>query len=117
MLRRAYDVDKGIYSESYTKKHPYAVIEAHKFETNAFNGLYHLYAERYERFNVWDRFHISLTDFMEQHPEDCEWMINYSEARQREEEKMAENVKNRTKQSIITDPNQVAADIKKLNNR
>ena len=44
-------------------------------------------------------------------------MINYSEARQREEEKLAENAKNRAKQTVITDPNQVAADIKKLNNR
>lgn len=111
MLRRAYDLDNGIYSESYEKDHPYALIEAHKAETNAYHSVFYLYAERYERFGVWDRFHIDLNTFMSHEPEDCEWMIKYCELRQKEERKIAEDAANSAKGKIITDKEQVAADM------
>lgn len=109
MLRRAYDLDNGIYTEDYSRKHPYAVIEAHAAETNAFNGLFHLYAERFDRYGVADRFKISLTEFMQYQPEDCEWMISYCEVRQAEEKKAADEAMRNTKSPIISDKEQIQA--------
>jgi hypothetical protein len=109
MLRRAYDLDNGLYTEQYAKDHPYAAIEAHAAETNAYNGLFFLYAERYERYNVYDRFHISLTEFVSYGPEDCEWMIKYCEQRQAEERKAAEDAQNKSKSKIITGKEEVEA--------
>lgn len=109
MLRRAYDLDNNIYTEDYERKHPYAVIEAHAAETNAFSSLFHLYAERYERYGVYERFKLSLTEFMQYEPEDCEWMIKYCEVRQAEEKKAAEAAMNNSKGKIIHDKDQVAA--------
>lgn len=109
MLRRASDLDNGIYTEQYAKDHPYAIIEAHAAETNAFNGLFHLYAERYDRYDVYERFKISLTEFIAHSPEDCEWMIKYCEVRQAEERKAAEEANNKSKSKIITGKEEVEA--------
>lgn len=111
MLRRAYDLDNGIYDERYEKEHPYALIEAHKAETNAYHSILYLYAERYERFGVWDRFHMGFDTFMKYEPEDCEWMIKYCELRQAEERKTAEDATKHAKGKIITDKDTVAADM------
>lgn len=111
MLRRAYDLDNGIYTEQYEKEHPYALIEAHKAETNAYHSILFLNAERYERFGIWDRFHLTLTEFNQYEPEECEWMIKYCELRQAEERKAAETAANNAKGKIITDKDKVAADM------
>lgn len=114
MLRRASDLDNGIYTEKYAKDHPYAVIEAHAAETNAFNGLFHLYAERYDRYGVYERFKLSLTEFLEHSPEDCEWMIKYCEVRQAEERKAADEANKQSKSKIITDKDQVEASMQAI---
>lgn len=111
MLRRAYDLDNGVYSEAYEREHPYALIEAHEFETNAFKGIFHLYAERYERFGVADRFKISFTEFMQYHPEDCEFMISYCEKRQKEEERITKEAQANADKRVISDPAAVANEI------
>lgn len=112
MLRRAYDLDNGVYTEQYAKEHPYALIEAHRAETNAFHSVFYLYAERYERFNVYERFRLSLTEFMRYQPEDCEWMIKYCETRQSEERKAAEDAQNNAKKSnIISDKDKITAEM------
>ncbi|EJO2543994.1 hypothetical protein NRE35_004360 [Salmonella enterica] len=113
MLRRAYDLDNKIYDTAYEKAHPYALIEAHSAETNAFNSLFHRYAERYERFGVESRFHLSLTEFMQYSPEDVEWMLSYCEHRQMEEKKAHDEANGKAK-SIVTDKTQVASDFRSM---
>lgn len=89
------------------------MIEAHPAETNAWRGLFHLYAERYERYGIKERFSISLTEFMEYHPEDCEWMFKYCENRQEEERKIAEEAKTKSS-ALITNPNDVHVDLRQI---
>lgn len=118
MLRRAYDIDNGIYTQQYADGHPYAAIEAHEAETNAWNSMFYRYAERYERYDVYSRFKISLKEFMEYHPEDCEWMISYCEHRQKEEQQAHDEATGKAKQqtasALITDPGMVSSNLKNM---
>ena len=113
MLRRAYDLDNKIYDEAYERAHPFALIEAHAAETNAFNSLFHRYAERYERFGVESRFHLSLSEFMQYTPEDVEWMLAYCEFRQVEEKKAHDEATGKAKQ-IVTDKSQIQTDLRSI---
>ncbi|UQT03163.1 hypothetical protein TOTORO_03000 [Serratia phage vB_SmaS-Totoro] len=64
MLRRAYDLDNGIYSEEYDRSNPYSIIEMHRVEAAANKGKYVELLEFFRLHEVGKELNMSFAEFI-----------------------------------------------------
>ncbi|ATA65341.1 hypothetical protein CPT_Moabite_099 [Serratia phage Moabite] len=64
MLRRAYDLDNGIYSEAYDKATPYSIIEMNQVEAAANKGKFVELLEFFRLHEVGKELNMSFTEFI-----------------------------------------------------
>lgn len=65
-LRRAYDIDNGIYTESYDSKNPYSLIQMHPAEAAANKGKWDELLETYAVHSIGKYFHCSFDEWVKQ---------------------------------------------------
>lgn len=63
-MRRAYDLDNGIYTEEYERANPFSLIEMHPSEAAANKGKYVELLEFYRLYEVGKELHLSFKDFI-----------------------------------------------------
>ncbi|UKS72057.1 hypothetical protein MOA67_gp191 [Klebsiella phage KpLz-2_45] len=108
-LRRAYDLDNGIYSEAVDAKVPFSLIAMHEPEAAANKGKWDELLEKYHTHQIKDYFNFTFTDWVSQPNDMVEKQINTSiRWREREVNAKSEETKEleaQLSQQGITVPN------------
>lgn len=91
-LRRAYDLDNGVYSDTVDKKDPFSLIAMHPTEEAANNGKWIELLNRYRTHQIKEYFSFNFTEWVSQPNDLVEKQINLSILWREQELRKAENV-------------------------